>query len=162
MDISGQPSLTNGQGHIKGSYGHDERIMKNGSSGSNSSKFIDFLLLVILLNLWRVVCWFITVMKYFTPPCVLVPLLRLNIKLSFSEANHLRWCDESLGAWIMSKYYESEMFENFMWIQVTHMRVWDRINMSTLGRIKKVLFLLKKSFNGKINGFKNFKKLNWI
>jgi len=39
-NINGQ-ALTNGQGHLKGSFCHDERIMKNGSS-SNSSEFIDW------------------------------------------------------------------------------------------------------------------------
>lgn len=41
MDGLNGQALTNGQGHMKGSFSHDERIMKNGSS-SNSSKFIDF------------------------------------------------------------------------------------------------------------------------
>lgn len=36
--MNGQ-TIINGQGHLKGGYNHDERIMKNGSSGSNSSKY---------------------------------------------------------------------------------------------------------------------------
>jgi hypothetical protein len=28
----------NGQGHLKGGYSHEDRVMKNGSTGSNSSK----------------------------------------------------------------------------------------------------------------------------
>lgn len=36
-NMNGQPIL-NGQGHMKGNYSHEDRIMKNGSSGSNSSK----------------------------------------------------------------------------------------------------------------------------
>ncbi|XP_070498825.1 uncharacterized protein [Chironomus tepperi] len=37
MDILNGQALTNGQGHLKGSFSHDERIMKNGSSSNSSS-----------------------------------------------------------------------------------------------------------------------------
>lgn len=37
-NMNGQ-AILNGQGHLKSSYSHEERIMKNGSSGSNSSKY---------------------------------------------------------------------------------------------------------------------------
>lgn len=48
-NINGQ-ALTNGQGHMKGSFSHDERLMKNGSS-SNSSKFIDFCSFLFIVDL---------------------------------------------------------------------------------------------------------------
>lgn len=37
-NMNGQ-SILNGQGHLKGNYIHEDRIMKNGSTGSNSSKY---------------------------------------------------------------------------------------------------------------------------
>lgn len=38
-NMNGQ-AILNGQGHLKGNYSHDDRIMKNGgSSGSNSSEY---------------------------------------------------------------------------------------------------------------------------
>ena len=37
-NMNGQTAL-NGQAHLKSSYSHEERGMKNGSSGSNSSKY---------------------------------------------------------------------------------------------------------------------------
>ena len=39
MESMNGQAVLNGQGHLKGGYSHDERIMKNGSSGSNSSKY---------------------------------------------------------------------------------------------------------------------------
>lgn len=35
--INGQ-TILNGQAHLKSGYNHEDRIMKNGSTGSNSSE----------------------------------------------------------------------------------------------------------------------------
>jgi hypothetical protein len=39
MESMNGQSILNGQGHLKGNYIHEDRSMKNGSTGSNSSEY---------------------------------------------------------------------------------------------------------------------------
>lgn len=39
MESMNGQNILNGQGHLKASYIHEDRSMKNGSTGSNSSKY---------------------------------------------------------------------------------------------------------------------------
>lgn len=92
--------LTNGQGHLKGSYGHDERIMKNGSNGSNSSKFYRFSFRI---------SWFIDVMKCFFSSSYAINIYAHNVyTYTREEKNEI----ESLWKRQMMRWWKSWSVNN--------------------------------------------------